>query len=594
MNRLRLYIRRIFLQDLRNNSLALLLWSGLTGLLAAGGVALLYGSVNYLHEHLFNLPPGQALSAAASAVPLQRLLAVLVTGGLLVGLVSLALRRLSNRDTVDAIEANALYGGRMSMRDSLGLALVTVLSGGFGASVGLEAAYTQLSASLGSKLGGWLQVRRNDRRTLVGCGAAAAIAAAFNAPLAGAFYAFELILGSYSPATLGPVAIAALTGTVVTRALRGDEPMFSVPRTVEIHPADYVWFVLLGLAAALFSICVMRGVTFCERLFRRHGIATWLRPMLGALLLAGLAGHFPAILGSGHGAILLQLRNEHGLYWLVTLLLAKGAASAISIGTGFRGGLFSSSLFLGSLFGGIAAQLIGSFFPVDVLAYILVGMASVATGIIGAPITMILLVLETTGDFSATLGVLAGVLATSVAVRHWFGYSFATWRFHVRGLKIESPIDVGWVTNFTAAQLMGPSLPVINAAAPLAALLAQFPVSAVRYVFGVDGDGFYLGLIDLGEAHSAAGEENKTAADYLRAESSCLLPDDDIRTCLRRFREAAVEILPVVDNQQERRVLGSLGEAETLRRYTAELEQRQSLGGIKGESAGVFSPQPAE
>ncbi len=587
----RFLLRHFFLRDLRNNALALLGWSAVTGFCAALVVALLAHAVSFLHEYLYHLPPGMALSAAGASVTPHRLLLVLLCGGLLVGLAGLILRRLVRRETVDAVEANALYGGRMSLRDSLGLAGVTLLSGGFGASVGLEAAYTQLSASLGSKLGGWLQVRREDLRTLVGCGAAAAIAAAFNAPLAGAFYGFELILGSYMPATLGPVAVATLTGTLTIRALLGDEPMFSVPRAVHIDPADYVCFLLLGLAAAVFSILVMRGVTFCERLFRRNAIPGWLRPVLGAALLASLAYYFPAILGSGHGAILLELHAEHGIGWLAVLLLAKGAASAISIGSGFRGGLFSSSLFLGSLFGGIAAQVAGLFFPVDGLAYILVGMASVATGIIGTPITMVLLVLETTGDFSATLGVLAGVIAASIAVRHWFGYSFSTWRFHVRGLKIDSPLDIGWLVSLSASELMGPALASVNAAVPLSELLAKFPLGTTRYVFGTDEEGFYLGLIDLGEAHSAAGESGKTAADFLHAEPFCLLPADNIRTCLQLFREAAVEVLPVVNNQLERRLLGSLGEAQTLRRYTAELEQRQSLaGGMKDESAGIYSP----
>ncbi len=589
MNRLRFLLRYFFLRKLRNNTLALLGWSAVTGLLAAGVVAVLSRAVSFLHGSLYQLAPDTALSAAVG-VPAPRLILVLLCGGLLVGLTGLVLRRLSRRETVDAVEANALYGGRMSVHDSLGLAAVTVLSGGFGASVGLEAAYTQLSASLGSKLGGWLQVRRDDRRTLVGCGAAAAIAAAFNAPLTGAFYAFELILGSYMPATLGPVAVACLVGTVTTRFLIGDTPMFSVPHAVHINPADYGCFFMVGIGAALFSIFVMRGVTFCERLFRRNAIPVWLRPLLGAAVLAALAWYYPPVLGSGHGAILLQLHESLSIWWLISLLLAKGAASAISIGSGFRGGLFSSSLFLGSLFGGIAAQIVGLFMPVDDLAYILVGMASVATGIIGTPITMILLVLETTGDFSATLGVLAGVIAASIAVRQWFGYSFATWRFHVRGLNIDSPLDIGWLSTLTASELMGPPLPAINAAVPLAELLAKFPLGGTRWVFGVDEEGFYLGLIDLGEVHSASGEDKKTAADFLRAEPFCLLPGDDIRVCLQRFRDAAAEVLPVVNNHLERRILGSLSEAQTLRRYTAELEQRQSLNGGKGESAGIFSP----
>ena len=145
-----------------------------------------------------------------------------VVGGLLVGLTLILLRRWRPREVVDAIEANALFGGRMSLGDSIGLVGATILSAGFGASVGLEAAaYTQLGAALGSRLGRGVELRRDDVRTLVGCGAAGAIAAAFNAPLTGAFYAFELIIGTYTLQSLAPVGIAALTGDLVVRELVG-------------------------------------------------------------------------------------------------------------------------------------------------------------------------------------------------------------------------------------------------------------------------------------------------------------------------------------------------------------------------------------
>ena len=154
-----------------------------------------------------------------------------IVGGIFVGLSAALLRRWRPREVVDAIEANARFGGRMSLGDSVGLVAVTLLSGGFGASVGLEAAYTQLGAAMGSRLGRQLGLRRDDMRTLVGCGAAGAIAAAFNAPLAGAFYAFELIIGSYTLQTLAPIGIAALIGALTVRGLHGGSPIFLVCAT---------------------------------------------------------------------------------------------------------------------------------------------------------------------------------------------------------------------------------------------------------------------------------------------------------------------------------------------------------------------------
>ncbi|MEI9983951.1 MAG: chloride channel protein [Aliidongia sp.] len=419
-----------------------------------------------------------------------RVLVIPCGGGMVVGGVGWLIKRWRSREIVDAIEANALFGGRMSLTDSINLSVLTLLSGGFGASVGMEAAYTQLGAGYCSRMGIMLRLRRDDLRTLVGCGAAAAIAAAFNAPLAGAFYAFELVIGRYSLGNLAPVAVAALTGTLTARATFGAEPTFVVERPVHISPPDYLFFFLMGLACAGLSIVVMQGVTMTEQWFRRRSIPNWMRPGIGGFAVTAIALVYPQVLGSGHGGIVANLHLGYALPYVIGMIAAKIVASAISIGSGFRGGLFSAAIFIGSLFGSAASQLGIDALPAlnaDPLAYTLVGMASVAAGIIGAPVTMVLLVLEGSGDFSATVGVLVGVITTSVAVRHWFGYSFATWRFHLRGLKIRSPEDVGWLDEFRVGRLMRTDAKTVPVGMSVASLRKLFPIGSAKRVFAVDG-----------------------------------------------------------------------------------------------------------
>ncbi len=174
-----------------------------------------------VHEALFNIGPDQRLSAMTYVDPI-RTLAVPTLGGLLLGVVTLGLSRLRPRRTVDPIEANALFGGRMSMSGSLIVVLQTIMSNGFGASIGLEAGYTQIGSAIASRVGHAFRVRRSDLRLLVGCGAAAAISGAFNAPLTGAFYAFELVIGTYTLVSFAPVAVAALVSQAVVRALGGN------------------------------------------------------------------------------------------------------------------------------------------------------------------------------------------------------------------------------------------------------------------------------------------------------------------------------------------------------------------------------------
>jgi chloride channel protein, CIC family len=539
----------------------------------------------------FGIPRDKHLSDTV-LVP-ARVLLMPVFGGLLVGLTAALLRRWRQREVVDAIEANALFGGRMSVSDSLGLVLLTLLSGGFGASVGLEAAYTQLGAALASRLGRSVGLRRDDMRTLVGCGAAGAIAAAFNAPLTGAFYAFELIIGAYTLQTLAPVGIAALTGALVVRGLVGSTPIFVVGHEITISAPDYLAVFGLGLASAGLGIAVMKGVTSTEALFRRQAVPRWARPALGGLLLGAMALPFPQILGGGHGGIMQVLHSGIDLPFLAGLIVAKIIASAVSIGSGFRGGLFSTSLFLGSLFGSLIGESLAGVSPypdVDPLIYTLVGMGAVAAAIVGGPMTMIMIVLETTGDFSATIGVMVGVVTAVIAVRHWFGYSFATWRFHLRGLSILSPEDVGWINELLVGPMMRRDPAVISAELPLAELRRRFPASASKQVFVVDDRGGLSGAVDPAEVPAPEGtDRGKTVRDVVLEHVTFLLPDDDLRTALDRFSQAAQEMLPVIDNPEDRRVIGYLSETYALRRYTHELERHR---GARHDDAGIFSPEP--
>jgi chloride channel protein, CIC family len=578
---------------LRDSELFLLVLAVAAGVAAGLGVVLIDLALGLLRWIAFGISTEGHLSDIDLGP--ARVLLMPVLGGLLVGLLATLLRRWRPREVVDAIEANALLGGRMSVGDSLGLVAATLLSGGFGASVGLEAAYTQLGAALASRFGRWADLRRDDVRTLVGCGAAGAIAAAFNAPLTGAFYAFELIIGSYTLQALAPVGLAALTGALVVRGLVGSNPIFVLSHEIGISGSDYAAFFVLGLASAGLGILVMKGVTSTEALFRSLAVPRWMRPALGGLLIGAMALPYPQILGAGHGGIMRVLHSGFGLPLLGGLIVAKIVASAVSIGSGFRGGLFSTSLFLGSLFGsffGSGLNLLDPSLGVDPLVYALVAMGAVAAAIVGAPMTMIMIVLETTGDFPATIGVMVGVVTAAMAVRHWFGYSFATWRFHLRGLKIRSPEDVGWINELHIGPMMRRDPAVISAQLTIDELRRRFPAGSTKQVFVVDARGRLSGIIDPAEASGPERAESGTIVGQLVARpAQFLIPGDNLRTALDRFSQTAQEILPVVDNSEDRRVIGYLSEAFALRRYAHELEQHR---GGRPDDAGIFSPAAGE
>jgi CIC family chloride channel protein len=456
-----------------------------------------------------------------------------------------------------------------------------MISNGAGASLGMEAGYSQLGAGVFSAAGQYFHLRREDQRVFVTAGAAAAIAAAFNAPLTGAFYGYELVLGSYLPRALAPVAVASVCGTLVQRALGGMHPLFDVPATMPLDGLSYILFGIAGVAAAGVAITAMLAVTWCERGMRKLPIPEWLRPTVGGVLLSSIAFFFPQVLGSGHGAIQFQFHANWALFPLVMLLAAKLVASAISVGSGFRGGLFSSSLFLGCLFGAVMAQALTWIEPGLALqkdAFLLVGMGSVAAAIVGAPFTMVFLVLEATGDFSVTVGVLVGVIVAATITRLTFGYSFATWRFHVRGLSIRGAHDVGWISELTVGRMMRADPKVVQSNLPLRALRDRYPPGAAKRVFATDPEGHYAGAVDMAVVHDPQLDEALDAgmvADVIEFAGVYLFPGENARAAMSRFDESRAEALPVLAGRNDRRIVGYLTEAYALRRYAQELERRR-------------------
>lgn len=577
----RLVYRKLLASRVRDSEVALLILAVLIGAVVSVVTCLTGEALVLIRVFLFGSHEAVHLSSGEGIDPL-RLIAVPIVGSLIYGFVAYGERRLRGRDIVDPIEANALYGGRMSLRDSISLALMTLFSAGIGASVGMEAAYTQAGSGVASRAGQALRFRRKDLRVLVGCGAAAAIAAAFNAPLAGSFYAFELVIGAYSLSALAPVGMAAVTAAVVGRTLFDLEPLMIIPQQMPPGNVDFLYFAAIGVAAAFVGVAAMRTVTGVEAILQQWRLPRGLRPFCGGVVLGGLAFAFPPVLGSGHGGIEVTITQATPFVLLIGLLAAKLLASAVSVGSGLRGGLFSSSLYIGALLGALIGQVAALIDPIlstESITFTMVGMGAVGAAIVGAPVTMILLVLELTASYSITVGVIVAVLLASFGVRQWFGYSFSTWRFHQRGLKLKGAHDVGWIQDLTAETLMQRDMAFVRSSDSVEATKAQHPASETGQLFVLDDEGGYRGVIDVATLHLAASPTGGTAsrvADLLPLKQPVLPRKTPIRAMLQLFEESQLEVLAVVDSTVTRYVLGYCTESYVLRRYNQELERRRS------------------
>jgi CIC family chloride channel protein len=567
--RLRAFVRA------RESSLILI--AVVIGAMSGLFVAAMSASVELLHVWFFDIGLGQRLSAQDHIDPVRAIL-VPTLGGLALGFAFLLLARWRPGREVDPIEANALHGGNMSFRGSVIVALQTIWSSGVGGSVGLEAGYTQLASGVASSVGRAFHLRRADRRVVVGCGAAAAIAGAFSAPLAGAFYAFELVLGGYTPASLAPIGVAAVTGYAVTHAFSPLSLGVLVRPIGIVTGQDLAIAAALGLAAALAGIAIMRGVALFDAMLARLRVWPPLRPALGGLCVGFAALVTPQVLASGHGALQLNSVEMLPLGAMAMVFLLKSFASIVSLGSGFRGGLFFASLLLGSLGGHLFASGLTALHPLlglDPAVYAIIGMSALSASIIGAPLTMSFLALEATGNLWLTTAVLFAVIVSMQVTRELFGYSFATWRFHLRGETIRSAADVGWIRDLTVGRMMRADVVTVEEAMPIAAFRERFPLGSEIQVIAVDADRRYAGVVFVAEAHGLTDIDAKSLRGILHYREVTLLPQMDVQQAMAVFDAAEAESLAVIRSAEGGEVIGLLTEAHALRRYAEESERRR-------------------
>lgn len=560
-------------RSLRESEAAFIVLAMLAGL-AAGVLTNVQQLVAHTLQRLLYGVTINRLSALGSIHHPWRLLA-LPLGGLALVTLARAVRG-RKRPPVDVVEANALHGGRIPLGDSLLVSAQTVISNGTGASVGLEAAYAQMGGGMASLIGQWFKLRRNDLRTLVGAGSGAAVGAAFGAPLTGAFYGFEIVIGNYTPAAIAPVLAAALAAASVTRGLGVEPYLIASTLNQQFTLLDYLAFAGLGLICAIVGIAIMRLVTAAEMRVQAWKPAGRWRPVMGGALLMPIAWISPQSLSAGHGALHLDLLMHPTLQFLIIVLLLKIAASVISLSFGFRGGLFFASLFLGSLVGQIFAVLVNTSplpLQIGINDAALVGMAALSVSIVGGPMTLAILILETTHDFSLMGVVLTAALISSAVTREVFGYSFSTWRLHVRGAAIRSPRDIGWTLSLTAGRLMRKDWVAVPESLSVATFRQRVPLGSASKAIMTDAEQRYRGIVVTANAWGPDVDPATPVARLAGLGDETLTPTVDIKTILRKFDTLAADELAVVD--PDGRVLGIVTEKHARRRYFEEIEASQ-------------------
>ena len=463
---------------------------------------------------------------AARAAPWWLVLAVPVLGGLVVGLGLQFLTTNKRTGGVpDVIEARVSSREVLPLRDGIVSAGLAAASLGAGASAGREGPLVHLGATLSDAI-----VRRFDlpgaaRRTLLGCGVAAAVSASFNAPIAGVLFAHEVVLGHYAQRAFVPIVISSTLAALGSRLWFGEAAAFDAPDFAIASYLEFPAFALLGITAALVAILFQFVLFSGEVVARRTRLPVWAQPMVGGSVVGTIAIAYPEVLGVGYSTVDDALRDGIALDVLVVLIGLKMVATAASLGFRFGGGIFSPSLYLGAVTGAAFGQIATAAAPTlssDVGLYALLGMGAVAGAVLGAPISTALIVFELTGGYALSIALLL-----SVAIAHGINHaihdhSYFQWQLEQRGLFIQS----------------GPHRTI------------------GRTVRVMD----FMHLADDGTEERRDPE----AGDALK-------PSDTLERALRAFDSSGEPVLPVIDPSDPARIVGRCSQVRALDRFNKAL-----------------------
>ncbi|MEO0412355.1 MAG: chloride channel protein [Pseudomonadota bacterium] len=516
-----------------------------------------------------------------------------IVGGILVALMLRSLLGGQPAGSVaDVIEANMVGGGRVRVRRAFSSALISVMALGTGSSVGREGPMIHLGAALASSVSGWLKAPPATARTLLGCGVAAAIAASFNAPIAGVFFALEVVLGSYAIASFAPIVISGVLGTIVTRIHIGDFPAFNIPDYTIASFLEVPAFLILGGFAALVAIAFMRCVVLAEDIYQRLPLPRWTNPCIAGVAVGICALLMPELLGVGYGATTDALTMQLPFLALVILLGGKIVLSAICIAGRFGTGVFSVSLFLGAMLGGAFGMLATQIFP-ELSAphglYAIVGMAAVAGAVLGAPISTILIVFELTGSYQVTLALMGATAVASLIASRLFDVSFFNLQLKRRGLALTDSRARLTLRTRTVDSVMDQDYVTIPATTQLGRIRALLATQRRGMLVVVDEAERFIGEIAINDLTSDLYDERLDtlvlAYDLARPTGKVIVAKDNLAQALTLMQSRDQDVAPVLNNVQERRVVGVLHETDVLAAFNRLLiENEEEMRGTKSPS----------
>lgn len=510
-----------------------------------------------------------------SSTPWYLRILIPALGGLIVGpLVYFFAREAKGHGVPEVMEAVALKSGIIRKRIVFVKSLASAICIASGGSVGREGPIVQIGSAIGSSIGQILKVSGDRIRTLVGCGAAAGIAATFNAPIAGSMFALEIILGDFALTTFSPIVISSVTATAISRHFLGNAPAIIVPTYQLISAWEFPLYVSLGLFCAVLGVTFITVLYRFEDLFENLKFPEYFKAVLGGFIIGIMGLLFPHILGVGYGAIDLCLLEK--LSWWIMLLLVffKILSTSITIGSGGSGGIFAPSLFLGAMAGGFFGSVAHSLFPNITAtpgAYGIVGMGAIVSATTHGPLTAILMLFEMTGNYKIILPLMIACIISSLAAGRLLKDSIYTLKLSRRGVNIKAGKEINVLKSILVKDVMNTEVDSIQENLSLKKLAEKISKSKHNSFPVVDIEENLTGILSFLDYHDIAYDENLkdlvVAKDLATSKVVTVALDDNIYNALEKITQRDFSILPVVARENSTELVGVLTRRDIMDAY---------------------------
>ena len=547
-----------------------------------------YGAIAFLYLiRLFQtifFGGGGELLGVLHRLPWYRVLLPPAIGGLIIGpIIYFLARETKGIGVPEVMEAVALKGGKMRSRIVFMKGLVASLFIGAGGSVGRVGPVVQIGSAAGSSVAQLLGVSERIMKTLVGCGAAAGIAATFNAPIAGVIFSLEVILGDFTFATFGPVVLSSVTATVISRAYLGNSPAFMIPSYQLVSVWEVIPYILLGLIAGVLAVVFTSSLYRMEDLFNGLRVPDYLKATIGGLGLGCVGLFLPYVYGVGFESINLALFEQIGWYILLALFLAKIFSTSLVIGSGGSGGIFAPSLFIGAMAGGLYGRIVHQLFPAVTAtsgAYALVGMGALVAGAIHAPITAILILFEMTDDYKIILPLMLACIISTITASQLKKESIYSMKLLRRGVDIRGGREVTILQSLLVKDCMSEDKVLIPEITPFSELVKQMLASRFHHFPVVDGRKRMVGIIHFNELKEHLFDDSlppdTAARDMAYKKYVTVTPEENLLQAIKKFGTQDLEEITVVSERDPARVVGTLSLTDVMQAYNKEVSRRMA------------------